>query len=117
MKSGLMLGAGVVVLALLSSCVTPAPVDTSRSLGIPAEITPLACKRAGGTQTGIVGQACVFPTADAGKTCTDGDQCSSGECLADSDTARVGQCGAMTSNFGCAARLINGKSDGVICVD
>ena len=117
MKPGYLITAGGLVLALLVACVPPAPVDTSRTLGIPEDISPLACKNAGGVQTGIVGQACVFRAVDAGKVCTDGAQCATGECLADSDLATVGQCGAMTTNFGCAARLENGKAEPVLCVD
>ena len=105
------------LMGLAAACIPEIPVATTRTLSIPEAISPRACARAGGMQTGIVGQACVFPVPDAGKVCTDGGQCSSGECLAETDEATLGKCGGYTTNFGCAARLVNGKADGVLCVD
>ena len=65
---------------------------------------------------------CVLPYADAGKVCTDSDQCM-GDCrLADgpslpSGTTATGVCQANTSPFGCFANVEDGKVDAALCVD
>jgi hypothetical protein len=106
-----------IVLALgLTACRTETPQDNSESLGIPDEISAGACRRAGGSRTGIVGQACVFPTPDAGKTCTDSTQCQSG-CFTQEEGATEGQCAAFTSTFGCRSEVVNGVAEPSLCVD
>lgn len=63
---------------------------------------------------------CVIPYADAGKACTDKSQCE-GACIADgnaeSQNAVSGQCQKTNRQFGCYAKIVNGKSTGTICVD
>ncbi len=65
---------------------------------------------------------CVIAYADAGKRCTDGDQCG-GDCLlADTNSvpaggAAVGQCAPTSNRFGCATRVEDGKADATLCID
>lgn len=66
---------------------------------------------------------CVIRYADAGKRCTDGDQCA-GECrTADAGarpmegTAAVGVCQATSNQFGCFTRVEDGKAEPTLCVD
>jgi putative hemolysin len=66
---------------------------------------------------------CVVRYADAGKRCTDGDQCA-GEChVADSGTRpaegapAVGQCQADSNRFGCITRIEDGKAAATLCID
>jgi len=66
---------------------------------------------------------CVITYADAGRRCTDGDQCQ-GDCrLADvaaaprAGAAAVGQCHATNSRFGCYTPVEDGKAGATICVD
>lgn len=66
---------------------------------------------------------CVVTYADAGRRCTDGDQCQ-GDCrVADvgaappAGAAAAGQCQADSSRFGCYAAVEDGKAEAAICVD
>ena len=65
---------------------------------------------------------CVVRYADAGKRCTDSDQCA-GECRT-ADAARpaqgatvAGVCQADSNRFGCFTRVEDGKAEATLCVD
>jgi hypothetical protein len=65
---------------------------------------------------------CVVRYADAGKRCTDSDQCA-GECRT-ADAARpaegasvAGICQATSNQFGCFTRVEDGKAEATLCVD
>ncbi len=65
---------------------------------------------------------CVIAYADAGKRCTDGDQCG-GDCLLPEGTsvapgaAAAGVCAPTSNRFGCATRVEDGKAGPTLCVD
>ena len=66
---------------------------------------------------------CVITYADAGRRCTDGDDCA-GDCrvgdVANAPTAGtnvVGQCQVSSSRFGCYTTVEGGKAEATICVD
>jgi hypothetical protein len=68
---------------------------------------------------------CVITYADAGRRCTDSDQCE-GTCRLNGEpsptvrpgSAAVGQCQASNaSNFGCFTTVEDGKVDATLCVD
>ncbi|MBB3990144.1 hypothetical protein [Croceicoccus naphthovorans] len=63
---------------------------------------------------------CVHPYADAGKACTDNQQCD-GKCVAAVDDGPdgevVGTCQADDALFGCYAEVVDGKLVRAICVD
>jgi hypothetical protein len=66
---------------------------------------------------------CVITYADAGRRCTDGDDCA-GDCrvgdVANPPTAgasAVGQCQANSSRFGCYTTVEGGKAEATLCVD
>jgi len=66
---------------------------------------------------------CVVPHADAGKRCTDSDQCV-GQCRIGNEAARAaagasvaGQCQADSNPFGCYTTVEDGKAQATICVD
>ena len=64
---------------------------------------------------------CVVPYADAGKACTDNAQCQGG-CIVEgnlepNDAPVTGQCKRSNVQFGCYAKVVNGKATGAICVD
>lgn len=66
---------------------------------------------------------CVVRYADAGKRCTDSDQCG-GECRTADVTARpvegaavAGVCQADSNRFGCFTRVEDGKAEATLCVD
>ena len=66
---------------------------------------------------------CVITHADAGRRCTDGDDCA-GDCRVGdvanapaAGTNAVGQCQASSSRFGCYTTVEGGKAEATICVD
>lgn len=87
--------------------------------------TDADCTRQGGTMQ-RVGRAqtmqCVIAYADAGKTCTDSDQCQ-GQCRGDSTPYPAagqpaqGRCQANSQPFGCFYTVENGRAEHALCVD
>ena len=85
-----------------------------------------ACARAGGKmlpQGRMQSVRCVITYADAGRRCTDGDDCA-GDCRVGdvanapaAGTSAVGQCQASSSRFGCYTTVEGGKAEATICVD
>ena len=71
-------------------------------------------------------QGCVHPTRDAGKSCTDGTQCTAG-CFLDERQASfkrpkagakvAGVCAPTDFPFGCRTAVVNGKAGIGLCVD
>ncbi|WP_374514089.1 hypothetical protein [Brevundimonas sp.] len=65
---------------------------------------------------------CVVSYADAGKRCTDGDDCL-GDCRVEeapfpaAGAAAAGRCQADSGRFGCYATVENGRAGPAICVD
>jgi len=66
---------------------------------------------------------CVVRYADAGKRCTDSDQCA-GECRTADIAARpaegatvAGVCQADSNRFGCFTRVEDGKAEATLCID
>ncbi len=66
---------------------------------------------------------CVVRYADAGRRCTDSDECA-GECRTADVTARpaegvavAGVCQADSNRFGCFTRVEDGKAEATLCVD
>ena len=88
-----------------------------------AENLASACSAKGGSIQ-PVGKAqiptCVIPYADAGKVCTDKSECE-GACILEGNIettgAVAGTCQKTNRQFGCYAKVVNGKSTGAICVD
>ena len=84
-----------------------------------------ACTQRGGTlkQVGrLQSWQCVVNYADAGKRCTDGDQCQ-GDCRLEGNTgvaagmAAAGVCQATSDRFGCHATVTDGKAGPTLCID
>jgi hypothetical protein len=84
-----------------------------------------ACATRGGTmqQVGrMQSWQCVIAYADAGKRCTDGDQCQ-GDCWAEDGVpskpgeAAAGVCQPTSNRFGCHTTIKNGKIDVGLCID
>ena len=85
-----------------------------------------ACARAGGKmlpQGRMQSVRCVITYADAGRRCTDGDDCA-GDCRVGdvanapaAGTNAVGQCQVSSSRFGCYTTVEGGKAEATICVD
>jgi len=121
-RSRLLIVAGLV---LLAAC-APVPAEDSAQIGpnaIMADSAAAQCRAAGGVverRGRLQAELCVKPFADAGKSCTDGDQCA-GDCVmeaAGQDGAQVaGQCQADDRPFGCFAKVEDGRATGGICID
>ncbi len=125
--------------ALMAAC-QPMPTDGGRT--DLAEATPVvqspAAQSAAGTEDAAACAAqggkmmpqgrmqtvrCVITYADAGRRCSDGDDCA-GDCriedVADAPAAganAVGQCQANSSRFGCYTTIEDGKAQPTLCVD
>jgi putative hemolysin len=105
-------------LSLLVACAPASPGPTQA-----AQSEDAICAARGGAMQPvgrIQRQTCVVPYADAGKICSDKADCQ-GACIADgnaeSQAATTGQCQKTNVQFGCYAKIVNGKSTGTICVD
>lgn len=65
---------------------------------------------------------CVIRYADAGKRCTDGDQCQ-GDCRVEGNSgltpgaAVTGVCQATSDRFGCHTPVEDGKAGATLCID
>lgn len=104
---------------LLAACAPTAAPSAPPS----AQTLGAACAAKGGTIT-PVGKAqiptCVVPYADAGKACADKSQCQ-GECVLEGNLETqgpvTGACQKTNRQFGCYAKVVDGKATGAICVD
>jgi hypothetical protein len=104
---------------LLAACTQPAQRPAEPASPVASES---ACLQRGGQWTQL-GRApvkqCLLRTADAGKACSDSEQCE-GLCLApqgSADGATVaGACSADTNRFGCQQRMADGVA-ATLCVD
>ena len=135
---------GLLLLAplALSWCVMPAPEaggqdEPASETTTVARGTPVlpggamstedrrACEEQGGTveKRGMAQtELCVMPYADAGKACTDGDQCE-GRCIAEGQVASppgepvTGICQRDDRLFGCFGIVEDGTIEAGLCVD
>ena len=123
----------MIAAALLAAACQPvvekgdlAHVNEPPQVSVPASQAASDCTRRGGTLQAVgrmQTMQCVVRYADAGRRCTDGDQCA-GDCrvsdskapLREGDTA-VGQCQANSNGFGCFTRVEDGKAEPTLCVD
>jgi hypothetical protein len=107
---------------MLSACAAPSAQQAAEPA--PSAQTLAAQCSAKGGSIQPVGKAqiptCVVPYADAGKACTDKSQCE-GACILEGNLEPAsdvtGQCQKTNRQFGCYAKVVNGKSTGAICVD
>lgn len=112
------LALSAVAALLLSAC-----APTAQPAAPSADNLVAQCSAKGGSVQ-PVGKAqiptCVIPYADAGKTCADKSQCE-GNCILEGNLEAqgevTGQCQKTNRQFGCYAKVVNGKSTGAICVD
>ena len=104
-----MLGAGLVVMALLSSCMT----KEEQAMADELAQRKATCLETGGTWGigGILGLQQCFPNySDAGKSCNRESDCQ-GMCMADTRTC------AKTSSYGCMSYLNDDGNLEEICID
>jgi putative hemolysin len=112
-------------LAALALAACSPMTGQSPDAAAPGQSAEASCAAQGGTLQRVgrlQSVQCVIAYADAGKRCTDGDQCG-GDCLLPEGTtveagaAAVGQCAATSNRFGCATRVEDGKADATLCID
>ena len=124
----------LIIAALFAAACQPIPANEGGRTDLaeaPAAVqTPTdeaaACAARGGKmlpQGRMQSLRCVVSYADAGRRCTDGDDCQ-GDCRVEeaagtpnAGAAAVGQCQANSSRFGCYTTVENGKAEATICVD
>lgn len=129
----------ILTAALLMAACQPMPAgDSTTGAGAGSEVavqTPVRspsslneaeCTARGGKmlpQGRMQSVMCVLTYTDAGKRCTDGDDCQ-GNCRIE-DVAgapragadAVGRCQASSSSFGCYTTVEGGKAEPTLCVD
>ena len=117
----------ILMFAALSVGCTPMPqTETASPAGNQSQTAEAsACTTRGGTMQAVgrmQSMQCVIAYADAGKTCTDGDQCQ-GDCRIegndglDAGSSVTGQCQASSNGFGCFTRVEDGRATATLCVD
>jgi len=115
----------IAALALMASACSPMATQApdGASSGQTAEAACAArngtMQRVGRLQT----MQCVVRYADAGKRCTDGDQCA-GDCRYEGDVSAIapnasvaGVCQADSNRFGCQTPIEDGKATPTLCID
>ncbi|KAK0341610.1 hypothetical protein LTR94_025678 [Friedmanniomyces endolithicus] len=114
--AALALGASACAPQTTTGSATEAPVQSADAS---------ACAARNGTmkQVGrMQSWQCVVSYADAGKRCTDGDQCE-GDCRIEgnsgiaSGAAAAGVCQATSDRFGCHTTVEDGKAGATLCID
>ncbi len=121
----------VIAVAACSPAAGPSPSEpVHASVAAPATSAPPAdearCTANGGEWRPVCRMqqpACVTKFADAGKICSDGDDCA-GDCLAKSDAGFVqggmpvtGLCAVNDDPCGCKQTVEDGKATTTICID
>lgn len=111
--------------ALLASACTPVTGGPAAP-SLPGQSVDASSCAARGGEIRRVGrmqsEQCVIKYADAGKPCTDGDQCA-GDCrieatpFPNAGQAAQGRCQVENQNFGCHASVEDGKATSAICID
>ena len=108
--------------ALLAGACTPmaGPEPT-----VPGQSVDAASCAARGGEIRRVGrlqsEQCILKYADAGKPCTDSDQCA-GDCRIEGNSGLnpstvTGQCQADSGRFGCHTPVEDGKAGATLCID
>ena len=118
MRMTSILATASLALSLLAACAPAAQAPAPA-----AQSADASCAARGGSMQ-PVGRlqrpTCVVPYADAGKTCSDKADCQ-GACIAEgnaeSQGAITGQCQKTNVQFGCFAKIVNGKATAAICID
>jgi hypothetical protein len=113
----------ILALTAVAALMLAACAPTAEPAAPSAQTLAAQCSAKGGSIQ-PVGKAqiptCVTPYADAGKVCTDKAQCE-GSCILEGNIettgAVAGTCQKTDRQFGCYAKVVNGKSTGAICVD
>ena len=103
----------------------PAPQAVAGPVKIPSLDTEAACTAYGGNWQPVClrgNKACVVTFKDAGKSCSDGSECSSARCTVtpgsvQSGTPARGTCTANSNPCGCFQIVRQGKADFAMCVD
>jgi hypothetical protein len=107
-------------LTLLAACAPTAGPDAAPPK---ADSAQADCAGRGGSMQPVGRMqrlTCVVPYADAGKTCSDKADCQ-GACIAEGNLeaqgATTGQCQKTNIQFGCFAKIVNGKATAAMCID
>jgi hypothetical protein len=115
-------------LAALLSCAPASPPAAPGLRVDAAACTAQGGAIAGGDRFGTHTRRCVTPFTDAGRSCTDGDQCA-GRCLFDYRGSAyslagdppageaAGRCEAESGTLGCLSEVRNGRVMRPVCAD
>lgn len=115
----------IAAVALLAAACSPQTTTSAGSDAPMQSADAASCATRGGTmkQVGrMQSWQCVISYADAGKRCTDGDQCQGG-CRIEGNSgvapgaATAGVCQATSDRFGCNTPVEDGKAGTTLCID
>lgn len=113
------------ILAVFAAVLALAACAPGQGPSTAPQIDAGACAANGGTVKPVCRMqkpACIFNYADAGKACTDSDQCKGRCVLADgaepaADGSAAGICEADNDVCGCSTEIVGGKAQPGLCVD
>ena len=114
----------IAALALMAAACSPM-AEQAPDAGAPTQTAEAACAAQNGTLQRVgrmQSVQCVIAYADAGKRCTDGDQCQA-DCLIEGNSgvapgsAVEGVCQATSNRFGCRTTIENGRAQPTLCID
>lgn len=115
----------IAALALMAAACSPIQAQAPDGAA-PGQSAEAACTARNGSMERVgrlQSLQCVVRYTDAGKRCTDSDQCE-GECRYEGDASAVaagasvaGVCQADSNRFGCSTRVEDGRPDATICID
>lgn len=114
------------ILALTIAGCTPLPPTATDPVKPVQSADAGACAARGGTLRAVgrmQSMQCIIAYADAGKRCTDNDQCQ-GDCRVEGNTGiaegrpvTAGVCQVDSNRFGCFTTVKNGRAEATLCVD
>lgn len=114
----------IAALALMVAACSPMAAQTPEA-AVPGQSAEAACAAQGGSMQRVgrlQSLQCVIRYADAGKRCTDGDQCQ-GDCVSSTlggdqtPPATSGQCAVDSNRFGCRTTIEDGRAQPTLCID
>ena len=121
--------AALVVLAIAACAPMPPAAPAAETPAAPVKLVPASDQAGCLVQKGdwapicrMQQPACVLNFSDAGKSCTDSDQCQ-GNCYADLSQGPpdgkpvAGKCAVNSNPCGCNSRVEDGKATPTLCVD
>jgi hypothetical protein len=116
--------AGLVLLLSAGSAHASDGTAPGKPQALPAPTTEQECLKQGGSwgptsmfTAAMKANSCTLKTRDAGKACSDGNQCE-GFCIANDGPGPIGRCSSTTNRIGCYREVEHGAAmQQALCYD